>query len=423
MDLKDKFPNELWLEVFSYLPPAARRNLSSTHRSVYDLARPLGFTEFTLYSYPYWLRPQKVQLDEAMERLRFWALPRIAPHVRSCTISQKRDLWQKSDTKALQDDEHVLLNAFFEHLPHFTGLERLDTDQIRLELTQPGIGNLCRLPALQELRLSTIVVLSRSEVQDFPNVHTLQIDGLANFTYDTVTIFNKFPNLRSFKFYGRVLRNLSPAQESSLFPVLQEYTGDYQNLHIFGKRATLTHIALVHGFLFPDLLFELQGITILPNITFLAVPFLTSVQAVFAKAEIETLITLFPNLTDLQLTLMPTENNGHGLTRQMTSFLEMLSSHLPSTLHSLSLRWDFSEYDSSDPEIDDVLAPPPPNDIPDFAVVQAWLMAKCPALTYILIDGCHFLFLQRWQRSSAWEAVAHSFNDAEVIREQLGKTY
>ncbi|KAJ6500808.1 hypothetical protein C8R45DRAFT_81472 [Mycena sanguinolenta] len=207
MDLKDRFPNELWLEVLSYLPPAARRSLSSTHRSVYDLARPLGFIEFTLYSYPDGFRPEKAQLDDALERLRFWASPRIAPHVRSCTISQKMALWKKSDTPVLRNDEHVLMNAFFEHLPHFTRLERLRADQIQLKSTQTGLVNLCGLPALRELHLSEPFALARSEVPPFPNVRSLKIGG--DTPHDIVAISNKFPSLRAFSCACHLWRNFA----------------------------------------------------------------------------------------------------------------------------------------------------------------------------------------------------------------------
>ncbi|KAJ6486886.1 hypothetical protein C8R45DRAFT_1074665 [Mycena sanguinolenta] len=465
MDLKDRFPNELWLEVFARLPPSGRRSLSSTHRTLYDLARPLGFVEFALYYYPYGFRPVKAELDDALERLLFWTSPKIAPRVRSCIISQKPHLWQASRPPRT-DNKNFLMNAFFERLPHFTGLERLSVDQVRL--TQAGIANLCKLPALvhveflrctvasQEpidsaatLRVSSVTTrydyymndfwipllspdtlreldldgflgfigFAKSDVQPFPNVHSLKMDDFPPVVHDTVTIFHKFPNLRTFSStYRGVLLGLTPAEESSIFPVLRDYTGARQNLHIFVQRPTLTRITLdaEHAwFRFSDFLTELEGVVTLSNILSLTVRF-AIFQVTFGKTEVDILFTLFPNLVELQLTLIPDAEEEDGFTPQVTSFLKMFASNplLPGTLQSLSLEWDLTDqYDDFPPDHVNNL---------DFVVLRAELMANCPALTYIFLDGHHFCFLW-WKTLSVWEASARTFDDAEVIRAQKTK--
>ncbi|KAJ6486698.1 hypothetical protein C8R45DRAFT_995566 [Mycena sanguinolenta] len=457
----DLFPTELWSEVCSHLPPEARRSLSSTHRVLYDSTRPLGFSEFTLYLYPYGFQPQQWQLDDTLERLHFWTSPQIAPHVRWCFTREPKYTWQQSAAppKRKKNRNKALISAFFERLRRFTGLERLYAHDI--QFTRAGITNLCGLPALTHLELSGrtelkgehvdpaltlrvasftmtldnhimkkawFSVLSRdtlrelglyyshvvaeSDVAPFPNVHTLRMNGFPDMI-NTVKIFSKFPNLRSFwNNYGDVLQELTPAQESSIFPILKEYTGTYLNLHIFVQRATLTRITLLSGLFFTDLITQLQGIIALPNIASLTVPFITSAEAAFGEAEIEILFSLFPNLAELQLTLIPTER-GELLAQRMISFLKMLpSSPLPSTLHSFSLNWKFSRYKKSDRRT--VSLPP----IPDFAVLGAELIAKCPALTYIDLDGYHFLFL--W-RKFVREATAYTHSDAEIIRGELGR--
>ncbi|KAJ6500935.1 hypothetical protein C8R45DRAFT_1123741 [Mycena sanguinolenta] len=431
------FPTELWEEVFAHLPLAAHRRLSSTHRILYDIARPLGFAEFTLYTYPDGLHPQSAQLDDALERLRFWTSPKIAPH----------------RARGTRNHEHVLMSAFFERLPLLTGLERLAARDLRF--TDIGITNLCGLPALthleasgetvlfqndvdptlklrvasfpmklnhgieepwlsvlshdtlRELDLISLLPLTQSGVGPFPSVHSLTTTGSpaihSHIMLHIVETLNKFPNLRSFSTTDRnVLWNLTPTEESSIFPVLEEYTGAHQNLHIFGLRITLTHITLLSNPTFADFITELQGITPLPNITFFA---------------ITTLFTLFPNLTELQLALLPAEP-GEVLAQRMNSFLKMLSSSpLHSTLHSLSLRWDLSGY-NGDPgtHFNSHAA-----DIPDFPALRAELVAKCPALAYINFDRYHLLFL--WCKTpSVWETTAYSFGDAQAIREQPKKT-
>ncbi|KAJ7246881.1 hypothetical protein B0H12DRAFT_1125627, partial [Mycena haematopus] len=257
------------------------------------------------------------------------------------------------------------IDAFFERLPHFTGLERLYTDRIRF--TQTGITNLCGLPrlthvelfgstvapgehiypaavtlhvasflsrydyhmngiwisllsrdTLRELEFSNPLALARSEVRPFPNVQRFKMNDFPSMVRDIVPIFHKFPNLRIFQSdYRGVLRNLTHAQESSIFPVLKEFIGAYQNLHIFLQRPTLTHITLDAGFPFRNLATELQGMTALPNITSLTARFTTSALDAFGKTEIDTIFNLFPNLTNLHLTLIPDAEEDGGFIPQV----------------------------------------------------------------------------------------------------------
>ncbi|KAJ6485557.1 hypothetical protein C8R45DRAFT_1098354 [Mycena sanguinolenta] len=131
------------------------------------------------------------------------------------------------------------------------------------------------------------------------------------------------------QFYGI----LTPTQALSMFPVLQEYSGAYQNLHIFVQRATLTHITLSNDLLFCNFVTELQGTTILPKIISLTVRFAIIVDAAFDKAEVDDLFTLFPNLAELQLTLVfyphPEEDESVWQVRMSRShfcFLDLIKS-------------------------------------------------------------------------------------------------
>ncbi|KAF7348711.1 hypothetical protein MVEN_01390000 [Mycena venus] len=470
MDLSYRFPNELWLEVFAHLPLDALRNLSSTRRALYDIARPLDFTDFRLYFYQYDLQPPKEKLDDALERLSFWSSPRIAPLVRSCTATWNMYRWHGSAQVEDTGSAHVLVNTFFERLPLFTGLQRLYTD--RVQFTQTGIVNLCALPALthaeftssrvaagehldpssstlrvatfitrfdymndfwiallshdilRELKLSDNHALADSKVPPFPNVHTLTVSDISMRGREISSILTKFPAVRIFSTdYTGVLRDMTPMQESSIFPVLQEYTGAYQNLHIFVQRTSLTHITLESGYPFRNLLPELHGVTALRNITSLTARFSTSVEDMFDEAEINTIFTFFPCLSELQLSLLPDAEDDGGFTPQATSFLQMLATmtSLPSTLKSLSLDWDFPyQYGSTDSAKGNDPAAPDPALIPDFTRLRNKLMAKCPSLTYLFLDGYHFLFL-RWETSWVWEATAKSYDDAEILRGQMSE--
>jgi hypothetical protein len=109
----------------------------------------------------------------------------------------------------------------------------------------------------------------------------------------------------------------------------------------------------------------------------------------------------------------------NNLTPQPTSFLKLLaaSALLPSTLETLSLDWDFPfEYGSTDSAKGNDPAPPNPVDIPNFTGLREELIAKCPALTWIFLDGYHFLF---WWRKLEWdgtvrEATAYSYGGSET---------
>ncbi|KAJ6500287.1 hypothetical protein DFH09DRAFT_1203176 [Mycena vulgaris] len=234
MDSTTTFPNELRLQIFSRLSPCALRNLSSTRRAFYDIARPLGFTEFKLWPYPYEFQPPKAQLDDALEPLRFYSSPKVAPYIWSCTAHCTMD----------EGAPHVLVNAFFECLPNFTAMQRIYMD--RMQFTQIGITNLCGLPALthvefsgcktavgeqlnadslnlrvatlitrfghmcdlwmslvsrdsfRELSISDVLPLAKPDVQPFPKAHTLTVNDLPMRIWDTLTIFTKFPALRVF---------------------------------------------------------------------------------------------------------------------------------------------------------------------------------------------------------------------------------
>ncbi|KAJ7922511.1 hypothetical protein B0H13DRAFT_2317342 [Mycena leptocephala] len=471
MDSNHRFPNELWLEVTAQLPSDAIRNLSSADRALYDIARSLGFTEFKLYPYPYDFQPQKAQLDDALQRLDFWSSPNIAPHVRSCTARSNAHRWQGSAQLHDGGSPHILMNTFFELLPRFTGLQRLYADWI--QFTQMGLASLCGLPtlthvelsgctvaageyinpdsltlrvatfiarydydmndlwisllsrdSLQELNFSDLLVFTKPGVLPFPNVQTLTMNSLPMRISDTLAILAKFPGVRVISSgYTPVLRSLTPLQESSIFPVLEKYTGAYENLQIFVQRPTLTHIAIDASSPCSKLLTELRGVTALPNISSLTVRFLTSSENLFGQAQVDALFTLFPRLTELQMTLYPHVEEDGRFTPLPTTFLKMLAAAaiLPSTLESLSLTWDFPfEYGSTDSAAGNDPAPPNAAEIPGFAGLREELIAKCGALAEVFLDGYHFLFW--WQKvewdGTAREATAYSYDDAERLRAQ-----
>jgi hypothetical protein len=165
--------------------------------------------------------------------------------------------------------------------------------------------------SVRGLNLTDLSALTKPRVLPFPHVHTLTVNNLPVKIWDTLAILAKFPAVRVFSSgYTAVLRNLTREQESSIFSVLKEYTGAYENLHIFVQRPTLTHIAVDGGFPCNKLLGELRGFAALPNIVSLSVRFNTSSENVLGEAEVNELFTLFPRLKELQLGLYPDAEEG-----------------------------------------------------------------------------------------------------------------
>jgi hypothetical protein len=172
--------------------------------------------------------------------------------------------------------------------------------------------------SLRELNFSDLSALNKPGVLPFPHVQTLTVNDLPMRIWETLAILAKFPGVRVFSSnYTAVLRNLTPVQESSIFPVLEEFTGAYENLHIFVQRPTLTHITVDAGSPCSKLLTELRGIIALPNIVSLTVRFITSSENVFGEAEVNKLFTLFPHLAELQLTLYPDAEDSGGFIPQV----------------------------------------------------------------------------------------------------------
>ncbi|KAJ7210016.1 hypothetical protein GGX14DRAFT_543043 [Mycena pura] len=471
MEGRFRFPNELWLEVCPYLPLNSVRSLSSTNRSLYAIARPLSFTEFKLYPYPYEYNPPQELLADALARLSFYSSQEIAPLVRTCTARQSYHSrrWPACDSTHGDDARdggapHALMNAFFVRLPHFTGLQRLYAD--RIHFTRAGLEALCALPplrhaefdactlttaspnaatttlrvanfvtrhitdavwlallchdSLRSLKLSDLLLLARPSVGPLPYVHSLTAIPYHLMIWDALTIFAKFPALRVFiTDYTGVLRNLTPAQEGAIFPLLEEYTGAAENLHVFTQRPTLAHITIDGGIAFSRLPAEFRGVAMpLSNITSFTAQFSTASAGewVFGGAEMDAIFTWFPRLKKLQLTFYPDVEDGGAFVPRPTSLVETsLAANplLPDTLESISLAWDFPELYSTDADSDTDsdgrdLAPALPTDEFPATAVRDALISRCPALGYIYFNGYHFAYVW-WKTSWVWEATAGSY--------------
>ncbi|KAJ7064112.1 hypothetical protein C8F01DRAFT_1367511 [Mycena amicta] len=135
------FPDEIWHEILQYAP----KDLSGVSLASDRLRRislPFLFSDFAFY--PFYVTTSKysgqiglrdkivvADVDKALDRLEFWSSSRIAPLVRTCTISEGKsgpNTSTKSPNRFNDSERHdadLLQAAFFEKLVRFTRLKSL----------------------------------------------------------------------------------------------------------------------------------------------------------------------------------------------------------------------------------------------------------------------------------------------------------
>ncbi|KAJ7138340.1 hypothetical protein C8R44DRAFT_868641 [Mycena epipterygia] len=461
MGSQDRFPHEIWLEVFQNLPHYSfnteLREVSLTCRTFHRLSRPFLFTDF--YFSPYTIDHFKEQvlvtppteLERRREHLNFWCSAEIAPF-----------------NVSVADSPYVLLHALFDHLRVFTGLKRLYARHI--PFTQAGIDNICRLPTLfdlevrycrlapgartntstKALRVSKFTVyygcesehgddhwfpllhpdhlrdlyaqfnprFMRSTIQTFPHVHTLKAFMDFPTPYQNHLILSKFPAVRVLEIVSKTgwLLGSTRSEISSPFPLLEEYTGDYQNLPLFAPISNLIRLTTSFGLLGclscdpRDFITQLRKILRVSNITSLHVSFKNLDTMMF-----DTLLRTFPHLTEPRICIvLPSEDDmfegeiydAEDFDKDMIVdamswgcdglragfeptmfFLALADNHtLPPTLERVGLTWTCDERYTGQPSA---------YKVPDFPRLRDALVTRCPALDWLWLDGYYFLFQWR----------------------------
>ncbi|KAJ6546738.1 hypothetical protein DFH09DRAFT_1506489 [Mycena vulgaris] len=452
MTSQAQVPDELWVEVFKYLPKTSLRDVSSTHRTFSRISRPLVFSDFDFHPFAGGaggtVHPSAAEVKRSFERLNFWCSPEIAPLVRSCKITP----WPRyprnfSDTET----PYILPAAFFDRLSCFTRLQTLYA--MHVEFTQIGVVGLCRLPVLKRLHIGDCIVAARehadttalslkvssfilerglegvdrwialldpdllremdvalsshifartmANTSSFPHVHKLSA------IMDNSTVFDllsKFPAVQTLTMdWG----GADPTVHiSGLLPALTEYTGPCSTLRLFLPRGTLTHLATTRC-LPADFLTQLEGIGLPHNIPSLDLNF-----ADFDRAALDKLCRFFPRLTDLQITIFFGGEDGafsDDANPEPTTFCHALATSpaLPPTLKNIAISWYY--------EGEDYYENVPPVDESDFARLRDALVARCPTLTSLWFDGHEFLF--RWRKGldgTVNEATAANFENLRL---------
>ncbi|KAF8185232.1 hypothetical protein K438DRAFT_1973948 [Mycena galopus ATCC 62051] len=317
MAFSDRVPTEVWAEILGNVFKYDRRTFQSFSLACRDflpVSRPFLFyyIRFTTYrnsGNDSLLLPSPSEVDRRLERLDFldseWSFSTNTPY--------------------------ILLDALFQRLGQFTGLQQFGTSNIHF--TQVGLDNLCRLPNLcmlylfecsavpgariepspRALRISNFRIYHDSKAKSdqaedywfpmlqpvplcvltldltrgvhvmhmpsFPNVHTLKaiVHNLAPAQH--LTIMSKFPAVRILELRGKGLQPDAVAPAVAVFPLLEEYHGPHEALPFFLATATLRRGVQGH------------------NITSLNVDIRAFNTTVFNK-----IVDLFPRLTQLLLT-------------------------------------------------------------------------------------------------------------------------
>ncbi|KAJ7714511.1 hypothetical protein B0H16DRAFT_1618636 [Mycena metata] len=462
-----RVPNELWLEVFKTLPRENLKDVSLTFHLFCRITRPLLFTHFDFHPYCIGangalLLPQKEHVDMALERLNFWFSDEIAPSVRSCTVVPWRPVARQSTWRfSSSETPHVLLDVFFDRLASFTGLQRMDT--VSVYFTQTAITNLCLLSALATLRIqrfmapdddaidvtSTVLAVSSFTIQNnitaedglahwiallrpdslrelsvhcnlrffgdhidnvpcFSQVQMLSITLNFAIMSHNLNVLRKFPNVETLSISGWGELGECSRNPGVLWPVLTEYIDSQEPLALILPCPHLKRLT-IHYCSPDDLLLRLHSVSGPLNITSLVLDFDSFDNEKFASLcsvvgahlhELKLAVTVQVDDSELD------EDEIQLLAR---TFFEALAStpSLPSVLEHLAISWLFESGEEFEPG----------DEAPDnFSELDDTLVARCPKLKSLWLDGHGFLFHWRQTADGTAEHFADNLDEAEDTR-------
>ncbi|KAJ7804286.1 hypothetical protein B0H14DRAFT_3486416 [Mycena olivaceomarginata] len=475
----DQVPEELWLEILAHLPWETLKYLSLTHRIFSRLSRHLIFADFHFYPYAISgrtvLLPPVMKIKRALERLDFWTSEDIAPLVRSCEIKPCADSAPRRHT----DTPYILLAPLFQRLERFTGLGRFYAHQVHF--TALGFSNLCRLPALThlhidgcgvapgehidlsslELKVSSFKIAGRDfqfdgatfwfpllrpdhlreldltciprflasiipTLPQFHRVHTLSLTVAVSSTSLNLTILSKFPAVEVLSLVGPWKGGETGnegLEVAKTLPMLRAYKGSFRTLPMFLALPTLTHVEAYGPSISANpalFMQQLEGVQSPSGITMLDLHF-----GSFEHAALAPVSAFFTRLTRLSVFIRVHSEemvlSSDRVNRQATSFFIALADAptLPRTLEHLVISWVFTspEYEEEAPH-----GHPAVRDLPDLIYLRSALLAHCPALTFISLDGHDFMFHRRASASGVVvEKIATDLGDAVVMRARLGQ--
>ncbi|KAJ7201841.1 hypothetical protein GGX14DRAFT_571102 [Mycena pura] len=434
--------NELLLRMFAHLDRGTLRKVALANRTFSRLARSLLFSHFAASRYVTCSEKHKhdpvsaSQLLQLSQCLDFWTSEEIAPLVRSCEISPWH--WMADDHEQVAVPQ--LLATFFDHIERFAALRCLELWHI--PLTGLAVSTLARLPMLSELTLQDCGVANgdsmpavsnvlrlfhfsyRSErveewlplldpsclrvlhtgaapnnaavIPVFPDVYDLVVCVNQPLTPADITFLQKFPGVTKLRTYQKYTNSPRPplaTLPTDVLPVLADFRGSFHALPVLLARDTLTRIETYEDSL-DVFIMELQRLPApLTNLIHLVATFGSSCT----PTALEAIFTSFPRLEDVNLTF---QNDRHDpAPAGMLSKLPSISG-ISSRLQRLSLIWIC--WDSVEPPTVDSIE----SDC-NFPAVRAALMAQCPDLEFLWLDGRDFIY--------CWHTHADNTDETDVM--------
>ncbi|KAJ7477906.1 hypothetical protein B0H11DRAFT_1916765 [Mycena galericulata] len=431
-------PDEIWDEIFGYLPRNELMQVQLTQRRFSSISRPLLFREFDFH--PYDVRdtdqslPQDVLSDLISRRLKFWTSTEIAPLVRTCRATRRRTL-----PIGIQeiDNPWPLLTDFFDALHHFTNLAHLILATVQYNMT--CLQNLRLLPHLTQLEVDSCFVegtidpsnLTPLRISDFrykshfastpspalwlpllarttlchfateyqPELFAQIVSGHAfpcvkrlEFGIDVSVMLSNLRVLSRFSAtevliirYGYGNHQVESAQDSeesdmplsNILTSLEEYRGPDDLLPLLLPIPSLRRLCLP-GEEPSTRLAKLRSIKTPNNVTSLDVYF-----SDFDHEDLCELCGFFPHLTDLFITVRVLHEKytltlGQHPSWEVYQFLGELTEDLPfpSGIQKLAIHWEFEDGKT---HIED--------GAPDVYALTEALISKYPDLKAIWVDG------------------------------------
>ncbi|KAJ7500804.1 hypothetical protein B0H11DRAFT_1994527 [Mycena galericulata] len=293
------FPEELWSEVFGYIPRDALMHVHLVQRQFRRISRPLLFREFTFYAdnwaashLPASRRPEDAQTHLTMQRLQFWSSSEIAPLIHTVRLYGWRPASVRLDDTffpelarsfaRLTEVRYVFVNVDCGRvvidslwlLPNLTRLEigsqasaiimdpppihPLGISRFKLRTSAPDTAadswlSVLRRDTLHSLSLDTIhgegLFAQMQDGDPFPNVTVLSLNlqQMPSFNLDLLT---KFPAVEVFSLFrgNWAVENLNPIRSGQLLSVLwttlREYRGPDELLHMLLPIPSLRRLVL-----------------------------------------------------------------------------------------------------------------------------------------------------------------------------------
>ncbi|KAJ7644688.1 hypothetical protein FB45DRAFT_298753 [Roridomyces roridus] len=474
MSSHERVPNELWLEIFQFLPRDYLKDVYSTDRKFSTASRALVFSHLVFYPYhldeplEYLALPGNDGVQLSLERLRFWSSDQIAPFVRECTIAPRRQRPGEAEPVRLNftDSPNILMTSFMDALANFTGLKKLSGR--RVKFTQAGLAHLCRIPLLKE------IVIDRCGIVPDEIVDTASLElRTTKLVYRSAVVANEDRNLwltivhrghlRQLEATGSASAVSNTLADGATFPnvdklrLVMNFSTMTQNLVVLSKFPAVCALQLggwgqikyepseqpaIRAADVLPLLREYHG-PCTPLHLFLPKPTLirlvidgcgpeeltfqlrgeyghiTTLHTTVHDLDRNTLSTIcrcLPALIELHVTVLAEIEDGEyedGINPRATDFFSTFADtpDLPSTLQRLSISWEF-EFESEDAEDAPVAST---ENIPDFLAMRDKLRERCPALGTLWLDGHDFMF--RWRQLLDREEESYEDVEDEDLRE------